>query len=210
LIVKAARATTHILTEAQSPISNLLDRSSRLAADSKSRTLQDIQDTIQAIRIVDTSKGQIPAGGGGSAATVSQASANWIEEYFERKCAEMQSRVETYRRMVEARKTCFFVDSGHLLTFFFSRVCAFLQQVSNQLAHSDPDQIKAIVPTIESQHNFALSLAARIAALHSDVSEIKLQYRILLKDRHGISRDPFQAREREGAVVRGLEGVQLR
>jgi hypothetical protein len=125
-------------------LSNLLDRSSRLADDSKSRTLQDIQDTIQAIRIVDASKGQVPAGAAGSAATASQASANWIEEYFERKFAEMQSRVETYRRMVEVcTRPCSSHNSSstwvRLLTLI--RVRGFAASLeSTGASRSGPDQ----------------------------------------------------------------------
>jgi hypothetical protein len=119
-------------------LSNLLDRSSRLAEDSKSRTLQDIKDAIQAIRIVDTSKGQAPTGPTPSATTSSQASSIWIQEYFERKFAEMESRVETYRRIVEVRLVYLYFIFLWIISDFCSLVTASFR--STFPPRSRPDQ----------------------------------------------------------------------
>ncbi|KEI42811.1 uncharacterized protein L969DRAFT_84696 [Mixia osmundae IAM 14324] len=94
-----------------------------------------------------------------------KAIAQFPYEFFVRKVDELSHRLKLYKLSVE--------------------------QIAHQLRSTNPDQVKAIVPTLRTQHALAMSLASSIARLHADVDILVTQYTKLWRDKTGSARDPF-------------------
>jgi hypothetical protein len=72
------------------------------------------------------------------------------------------------------------------------------------LSHAPP----AILPSLRAQHGFAMSLAAKLAALHQDMTELKEAYTRMWRERVGSVRDPFED-GRTADAQPGMAGLSL-
>lgn len=91
--------------------------------------------------------------------------------FFRRKAEELTRRLATYKSSIE--------------------------QIQGQLTRSDPDQVKAILPTLRAQHAATLQLASKLSSLEHSTTELKDEYRDLWREKTGSVRDPFIERRRE-------------
>lgn len=94
-----------------------------------------------------------------------------LSRFFRRKAEELTRRLTTYKTSIE--------------------------QIQGQLSRSDPDQVKAILPTLRAQHAATLQLASRLSTLEHGTTELKDEYRDLWREKTGSVRDPFIERRRE-------------
>ena len=86
-----------------------------------------------------------------------------------------------------------------------------LGQVQGQLRQQEANQARAILPSLKAQHALSISLAAKLATLHQDMSELRETYKRMWQDKVGSVRDPFEddrlSSQREAHT--GMSGLSL-
>jgi len=104
--------------------------------------------------------------------------------YFSRRVDAMAEQLAFYRAAAEVRSS-------------IAAISLTRQQIRSQLAHHDPDQVKAILPTLRHQNQLTVALASKIASLHAHMAELEAAYLVAYRERTHSVRNPFEERRAE-------------
>ncbi|OCH88580.1 hypothetical protein OBBRIDRAFT_836504 [Obba rivulosa] len=146
--------------------------------DLKAKVDQTVHDTIIATRIVDGFRNPQQFG------AHLKNHANFPLEFFTRVTEEMRERLRWYKATIE-------------------QIERKLSSAASQAQYTP----QAITSTLEAQHASFTALAAKAAALHDQLQQLKALYTQLWRAKTGSMRDPFDSRDRDAGGEFGLTGI---
>jgi hypothetical protein len=191
----------------------VLEHASRASDDVRRRFELDLDDVCRSVKIIDHFKGNP------SAAAINQATKGVVDSAFPFKCVSRTTLLCADPRAdsSSAKPTRWRTGSSCIkrrwTSYRASWPTAIRIRLEVSLSRPGPRWLtpQAILPSLRAQHGLALSLAAKIAALHEDSTELRQVYAHLYKQKTG-ARDPFieAGLYSKADVANGLGDMTLR